>query len=385
MAQRVGIVAVAQTKYAGSRNDLSPKELANEPVSKVLAETGLGWAEDGTGIDRSVIVCDDFWDGQTLAEVKYGDVVGAHMRDSTRVSQDGAQAVWYAASAILSGHVDIVLVLAACKESLVKSRNMITNLGFDPIYQRMLGMDNTIAAALQAKSYMQTYGIRREQCAQVVVKNRANARNNPFAQAPMELSIEDVLASEMLASPISVLDAYPVSDGACALIMANEEKAKRLTRKPVWINGLGCSRDTYNLGTRDITRCEALQSAANQAYHMAGITDPRKEVDLVELSEQYSYQELLWSEGLGLCGPGEGGGLLESGVTEMGGELPVNPSGGVISGIPTMVAGLSRVVEASIQLRGEAGARTVEDVGTAVAHGMFGPAGQLQTVVVLGT
>ena len=102
-----------------------------------------------------------------------------------------------------------------------------------------------------------------------------------------------------------------------------------------------------------------------------------------EISEQYAYQELLWSEGLGLCAKGEGGKLIDSGKTQMGGELPINPSGGMLSGLPVCVAGMQRVVEAALQLRGEAGPRQVAGAKRALAHGVDGPAGQLQCVVTL--
>jgi acetyl-CoA C-acetyltransferase len=383
MTERVGIVAVAQTKYTASRRDVNQVELAHEAVKQVLEETGLKFTEDGTGIDTSVVATDDFWDARTLSDVPYGDILASHMRDATKVAQDGAQAVLYAAATILSRHDDIIILLGICKESQSLSRNILTNCGFDPIYMRKLGIDYLSAVALQAQRYMYKYGITREQCAKVVVKNRKNAKNNPFAQAPMDLTLDDVLNSEMLASPISVLDYYPVSDGACAMILATEEKAKKITDKPVWITGLGNARDAHNLGDRDLADCDSLVVAAQKAYKMTGITNPLKEIDVIELSEQASYQELLWSEGLGLCGRGEGGKLIDSGVTHMGGRLPINPSGGLLSGVPVLVAGLSRVAEAVLQLRGEAGARQVDGAKMALAHGVDGPCGQLHCVVIL--
>jgi acetyl-CoA C-acetyltransferase len=383
MASTVGIVAVAQTQYAAKRREVRTEELANEVVKKVMEETGLKWSEDGTGIDCSCVVSDEFWEGQTLAEIKLQDIAGGYFRDSIKVAQDGSQAVMYGAATVLSGHMDTILLLSVCKESQVLSRNRLTNYGFDPIFQRILGIDYLWAAALQARQYMHQYGITRDQCAKVVVKNRKNAKNNPFAQASMDLTVEEVLRSEMLAEPIGALDVYPVSDGACAMILAIEEKAKRLTDKPIWITGVGSCRDAHNLGNRDLARCDALVEAAGQAYRMAGIKDPGSEIDVFELSEQYSYQELLWSEGLGLCARGEGGRLIDSGGTQMDGPHPINPSGGVLSGVPNLVTGMSRVAEATLQLREEAGARQVNGAQVALAHGTSGPCAQLQTVIVL--
>lgn len=381
MAARVGIVAVAQTKYSEMRRDVRQMALANEAVTQVLNETGLKWAEDGTGIDCAVNACDDFWDAQTLSDTTYDPLLNT--KDVCRVAQDGAQAVIYSACTIMSLHRDVILILASCKESQVLSRSILTSCGFDPIYTRILGLDYLSAAALQAQRYMYKYGITREQCARVVVKNRKNAGNNPFAQAPMELTIDDVLNSEMLASPISVLDYNPVSDGSCAMILATEEKAKKLTDKPIWITGFSSARDFHNLGDRDLADCDSLVAASQRTYKMAGITNPRKEINVIELSEESSYQELLWSEGLGFCGRGEGGKLIDSGATEMGGELPINPSGGLLSGVPVLVAGISRVAEAVLQLRGEAGARQVDGAKVALAHGISGPCGQLQCVITL--
>jgi len=383
MAQKVGIVAVAQTRYSGARTDVSQKELAHEPVSEVLEACGLDLTSGNPPIDQSVIVCDEFWEGQTLSEIKYGDITGAHMRDGTRCTQDGATAAVYAANAILSGHVDLVLILAVCKESRVSSRNIVTNYGYDPFVSKPLGMDDTIAAALQARAYMDKYGVKREDCAKVVVKNRANAAANPYAQLTDPVTEQDVMDSEVLASPLSALDMYPVSDGACAIVMASEKLTRELTDKPVWVTGMGVCRDTYNLGARDLTACEALESAARTAYAMAGIKNPAETLDVVELSGQYAYQELLFSEGLGLCPRGEGSKLLASGMTGKTGSLPINPSGGVLAGVPVLVAGASRVAEAVLQLRGEAGDRQVKDATSAVAHGTFGPCGQLQCAIVL--
>jgi acetyl-CoA C-acetyltransferase len=141
--------------------------------------------------------------------------------------------------------------------------------------------------------------------------------------------------------------------------------------------------DVHYPGDRDLANCDALIKATKEAYKMAGIRDPRKEIDLVELSEYFSYQELLWTEGLGLCGRGEGGELIESGATGMKGDIPVNASGGLLSGIPVTVAGTSRVAEATWQLQGTAGKHQVPGARIAVAHGSGGLCGQMHCVIVL--
>jgi len=382
MAERVGIVAVAQTRYQADRGDAFEGELAYEAIKPVLDETGLGFSDDGNGIDASITCSQDFWDGRTISNTSVMSMVGAHLSDEDKVCEDGINALYCAVARILSGRHEIVLVVSHMKESMA-DKSMVENASLDPILMRQLGFDFLTAAAMQAGRYMYKYGITAEQCARVAVKNRRNAKGNPYAQEPLDITVEDVLGSRVLASPIRLLDTKPISDGACAMILASEEKARKLTAKPVWIAGVSNCYETHYLGERDLAECDALVTAARKAYGMAGIADPSKEIDVAEISEEYTYQELLWMEGLGLCGRGQAGNLIDSGVTQMGGELPVNPSGGMLAGNPNGVAGMSRVAEIVLQLRGEAGDRQVSGANVALAHGVTGICGQLQGVMVL--
>ena len=379
MAERVGIVAVGQTKYHPDRSDVNEEELAYEAIKQVLDTTGLTLSD----IDSAVTCSQDFWDGRTISSMNIQHVVGAHLGHEDKVAEDGLNAVYVGMSQVLSGHQDIILVVAHTKESQA-DKSLVENAAFDPALMRQLGLDFLSAAAMQAKRYMYKYGITPQQCAKVAVKNRGNAKNNPFAQEPLDITVEDVLSSKTLSSPIKRLDTKPISDGACAMILAPEAKAKKLTKKPVWILGASNCYETHYLGDRDLANCDALMKAAKKAYSMAGIKNPLKEVNVAEISEEYTYQELLWLEGLGFCGPGEGGKLVDRGVTKMGGKLPVNPSGGVLSGNPVGVAGMARVAEAVLQLRGEAGDRQVKGAQIALAHGVTGICGQHQGVMILG-
>ncbi|MBI5967458.1 MAG: thiolase family protein [Deltaproteobacteria bacterium] len=382
MSARVGIVGWAQTTY-----EIKPhqrvQEMVYEVVKKVREQTGLKFTEDGTGIDNAITASDDIWDARTISDAPIGDVVGAHHRCEEKVAQDGAQAVFYACAGILSGHYDVTLVVSHCKESQPGSRNLVTHLAFDPFFQRPLGIDYLSAVALQARAYMDRYGISPEQCARVVVKSYRNAKGNPFIPKRREIGMNEVMRSPVIADPIRQLDVYPVTDGACALILAREEKARKLTDRSVWIVGMGNAYDAYFLGDRELWDCQSLSVASQKAYRMAGIKDPRKEIDVAEVSAFYSYQELLWTEGLGLCARGEGGKFLEGGMTEIDGKIPVNPSGGVLVGCPTVVAGMARVIEAAIQIRREGGNCQVPRVQRALAHGTSGPCGQLHTVLIL--
>jgi len=377
--ERVAIVGVGQTKYERQKKGDSFADMVFEATTRALRDAQMTIQD----IDNVVTVSNDFWDGRTISSMAVMDACGAYEKNVSTVEGDGTFGVLYGMMRILSGSFGTTLVVAHCKGSESVS-SLITNGMFDPIYQRALGLDAVTSSALQARAYMSKYGISEEQCAQVSVKNHGNAQNNPYAQLPMDISVKDVLASRILADPIKLLDASPISDGAAAVILAGEERAKRISQKPVWIKGIGHCADAYFLGDRDLAECPSLEAAAKRAYGMAGITDPLREIDVAEVYDAFSYMELLWSEGLGFCGRGEGGKFIQSGKSQMKGELPINPSGGVLSAHPVLVAGLARVSECVLQLRGEAGARQVEGAKTAVAHGINGPCGQSHCVIVLG-
>jgi acetyl-CoA C-acetyltransferase len=310
-----------------------------------------------------------------------GEAAGAYDKNVSTVEGDGTFGAFYGAMRVLGGF-NSTLVVAHSKGSEGDMRH-ITNGMFDPIYQRFLGLEAVTASALQASAYMERYGIREESFAQVSVKNHGNARNNPYAHMAMDLTVDDVMKSRKIADPIKLLDCSPVSDGAAAVIIANEALARRAKTKPVWIKGIAHCAEEYFLGDRELYNPKSLRNAAARAYAMAGIDGPRRDLDVVELYDAFSYMEPLWLEGLGLCDPGDGPKLLENGTTTMSGALPVNPSGGVISAHALLVAGLARIIEAVLQLRGEAENRQVEGARTALAHGINGPCGQSHCVWVL--
>jgi len=327
MSDRIAIVGVAQTKYAPKRQDVNCGEMAYEVISEVLKQTGLTMPDD---IDNAISCSHDIWDGQTISDINVTDVIGGYLRAEEKMALDGSTAVFYGAVGILSGEYSCTLLVAHTKMSQT-NRNIVNNVAFDPIYSRMLGFDFTSAAALQARRYMYKYGITREQTAKVVMKNLRNAKNNPYAHQAGDFTIDEVLSSPAVAAPIHRLDIAPDTDGAVAMIIASEERAKAITDKPVWVLGLGTCYDSHYLGDRDLADCHALESAAKRAYAMAGIRSPRRAVDLAEVGEEFSYQELLWSEGLSLCNRGEAGRLIDDGSTAINGKIPVNPSGGLLS------------------------------------------------------
>ncbi|GAI01684.1 unnamed protein product [marine sediment metagenome] len=373
----MGIIGVAQTKYR-RYNPASHAEMAYQVTREALEDAGLT-IED---IDNTVTVCNDFWDGRTISCMTITEATGSHRVPTTNVEGDGTYGALMGAMRILSGLYKMTLVVAQSKIS-EGIPAVITNAMFDPVYERVLGVDAINSSALQMRSYISKYGVTEEQCAKISVKNHRNAKANPYAHLPLDITIEDVLKSRVLADPIKLLDASPVSDGACAIIMAEEETAKKRYNKPIWVKGIGHCADAYHLGDRDLAEVDALASAARRAYKMAGIKNPMKEIDVAEVYDAFSYMELMWMEGLGLCGRGEAGAVVDSGLTELGGALPINPSGGVLSAHAVQVAGLARIAEAVLQLRGQADARQVEGARVALAHGIEGACGQGHCVFIL--
>ena len=383
MLRKVAIVSAHQTKFEASKPDERFQEMCYPLVKKCLEETGLDYVP-GRGIDFAITCSDDFFDQRTISDGPMGDLVGAgRWGGEEKVASDGAQAIQYAAAGIASGHYDIVIVLAHAKESQVDSRNIVTFHAFEPFYSRFLGLDYTQALGLQAESYMHKWGITEQQLAKVTARALKNGKNNPYAQRTGDFSVNDIMKSKKIVSPIKELDLYPTSDGAVCMILAEEKKARFLTEKPVWITGYGNCYDSYYLGDRNLWEAMSLSVAAGRAYRLAGVTNPIDDLDVAEISVQASYQEPLWYEGLGFADPGEGMKLFESGETDMGKKLPVNPSGGQLCGNPLLLSGIVRAAECFLQLRGEAQKHQVKGTKRALAHGVVGPAGQFHSVLVL--
>ncbi len=379
MTKRVAIIAVAQNAGAESKDNFYDQ--AYVITKEVLDKAGLTREDIGTVVSAS---SDVFHGGISCANSYYWETTGAFLKNASRQDGESLFALFYGAMRIMSGHYDTALVIGLCKGSENPPNDTCTLMYADPFYQREVGLTETMAAALQMRLYMERYGITEEQCARVAVKNLRNALQNPYAHKKGRYTIDDILGSPRLIDPLTALQVAPKSEGMVAMILASEKKAKDMGSKPVWIKGIGSSLDSYNLGDRDLLGGQ-LKNAADRAYAMAGIKDPRTKIDMAEITEPYAFQELMWYEGLGFCGEGEGGRLIDSGFTEMSGQIPVNPSGGVLANNPYVSRGLQRAVEAFLQIRGEAGERQVRKaVKTALVHGTHGYAGQCHAVAILG-
>jgi acetyl-CoA C-acetyltransferase len=380
MSNKVAIVEVAQISGPESKDNFYDQ--AYWVTKEVLDKTGLKREELGTIVSTA---SDIFHGGISCANAYYWEAVGSFLKNGTRQDGESIFSLCYAAMRILSGSYDTALAVGLCKGSENPENDTVTHFFTDPFYQRPLGTNETMAAALQMRQYMERYGIGKEQCAQVAVKNLGNALRNPNAHRKGRYTVEDILGSKRIIDPLTELQCAPKSEGMVAVLLASEGMAKRLTSRPVWIKGYGCSLDSFYLGDRDLLEGQ-LKKAATTAYRMAGIHDPRKEIDLAEITEPYAFQELMWYEDLGFCDKGEGGKLIDSRATQADGDIPVNPSGGVLANNPYVSRGLQRVVEAVLQIRGQAGERQVDkNVETALAHGTHGFAGQCHAVVIIGS
>ncbi|RLC96400.1 MAG: thiolase family protein, partial [Chloroflexi bacterium] len=234
---KVAIIGVGQTRYERG-NTKSFAELVYEVTRKALDDAGLELDD----IDNVVTTTNDFYDGRTIACMAVAEASGSYGRDATNVEGDGTLSAFYGLMRTLSGVYDATIVTTHCKMSEGNPRKLF-NQAFDPIYDRILGMDAISSSALQARAYMDRYGVTEEQCAMVSVKNHANARNNPYAHVALEITIDDVMKSPMLAEPIKRLDISPISDGACAIILATEERARKSAKKPVWVRGVAHCTD----------------------------------------------------------------------------------------------------------------------------------------------
>ncbi|MDY6850672.1 MAG: thiolase family protein [Thermodesulfobacteriota bacterium] len=380
MSKKVAIVQVAQ--LPGPESSDYFLDQIYRVCREVLDKAGLTRDELGTVVSAS---SDVFHGGVSCANSYYWDSGASWLKNGSRQDGESLLAFVYGAMRILSGHYETALVLGVCKGTENPETDMITHFYTDPFYQRQVGLNESFAAGLQMRQYMDKYNITEEQCAKVVVKNLGNGLRNPYAHVGKKVGVEDVLNSDPVYEPLKEMEIAPKSEGIVALLLASEEKAKELTDKPVWFKGFGSSMDTFYLGDRDLLNSQ-ITNAAKQAYDMAGISDPRKEIDVAEITEPYAYQELMWYEGLGFCGPGEGGRLIDSGATQMNGDIPVNPSGGVLATNPYVSRGLYRLVEATLQVRGQAGERQLDKkVSTGLAHGTHGFGGQFHAVAIVGS
>jgi acetyl-CoA C-acetyltransferase len=310
----------------------------------------------------------------------------------TRVSNycaSGADAIRNAVNALRAGECEVAMALGVEKlrdrqpqDSIVK---MMVEYGH-PYYQKGFTAAGTFA--VYAKRMMHEFGITREDISAVSVKNHLHGTLNEKAHHRKACSIEEVMTSPMVADPLTVFDSCPTTDGAACVILVRAEDVDLAKHKPVYIKGIGLSITTgwdmpFFDPHHDFLSFQATKNAARTAYKQAGITKPLEELDLIEVHDCFSIVELLTYEDLGLCKQGEAKDLIRGKMTQAGGKIPVNVSGGLLScGHPVGATGVRMVVEVSTHLRNEAGKRQVQGAKRGLTHNIGGP-GAIASVIVL--
>lgn len=297
----------------------------------------------------------------------------------------GGAAVRQAYMAIKSGEHDVVLVLGAEKMSDVNQTEAMNTISVasDWEWEGMFGATFPALYAFMARRHMKEYGTTEEHLAKVTVKNHANAAHNPWAQFQRPVPIEVVMNSGLLADPIRVLHSSPITDGAAGIMMCREDLAKKFTDTPVYIEASEQSSDTLALHDREsITRMDAVVSSARSALQEAKLTI--NDIDVLELHDSFTIGEIMITEDVGICEKGQGGKILDEGITELGGKFPVNTSGGLKArGHPVGATGVAQVVELVLQLRGDAEKRQVDGAEKGLAVNIGGT-GATSIVHILG-
>ncbi|HZW84140.1 MAG TPA: hypothetical protein VFF14_12065, partial [Candidatus Deferrimicrobium sp.] len=369
------------TKFSKSSPDKDFRYMVKEAVDQAMGDVpNLSLSQ----VDGSVCsYFSDHFTRQLMAGIMVQDYLGLTPKMSKRVEGGGAtgglclQAAW---EAIASGRMDVCLGFGFETMSHVNTwkGNEFIALASDTNFDYPVGGFYTGYYAMMVRRHIHEFGTTRDQLSAVSVKNHRNALHNPYAQFPAEITKEDVENSEMIADPLRRLDVCVMSDGAAAVILASEEMAYKLTDKPILISGVGTGTDSMRLSDRPSKEVHLLphesaadyknlkypgvhsfrggRVAAQQAYKMANIQNPLEELDFVELHDAFTSSEIQTYEDLGLCKYGDGGKFVESGQADLGGKVPVNPSGGLLAcGHPVGATGLMQAVFALWQLQGTIG------------------------------
>jgi acetyl-CoA C-acetyltransferase len=366
--RNIVVVGGGMTKFASDRTDASVRDLVVEAVMATVDDAGVDLSAVEHGLTS--YESDHFNRQMTLGAILH-DHIGMHPKPNVRVEGGGATgglALRTAYAYVKSGLCDSIIVYGG--ETNGKSVTSATaqqffSLSSDADWEMMVGGTYTAYYAAMIREHMRQYGTTEQQFARIAVKNRHNAGYNPMAQKAMDLTIDDVMNSVPIAEPYKLLDCSLLSDGAAAMILATEAWATHHStqwgqRPTVYFAATGSGTDTMRLGDRPhpypgLAHFRGKREAARQAYEMAGITDPRKQIDVAELYDSYSGAELQAYEDLSFCEYGQGGPAAENGLFDLDGELPVNTSGGLLGrGAPVGATGIAQAMEIMLQQRGEA-------------------------------
>ncbi|MGK5628867.1 thiolase domain-containing protein [Streptomyces sp. URMC 123] len=366
----MAVVGIGQTRHAAARRDVSIAGLVREAALRALADAELSWPD----IDAVVIgKAPDFFEGVMMPELYLADALGAVGKPLTRVHTAGSvggSTALVALDLIAARVHRTVLTLAFEKQS---ESNAMWGLSLPVPFQQPLLAGAGGFFAPHIRAYIRRTGAPDTVGTLVAYKDRRNALRNPYAHLhEHDLTLDAVRASPMLWDPIRYSETCPSSDGACAMVLTDRAGARRAPHPVAWVHGGAMRSEPTLFAGKDVVSPRAGRDCAAAVYRQAGIADPRREIDVVEMYVPFSWYEPMWLENLGFAAEGEGWKLTESGVTAMDGDLPVNPSGGVLSSNPIGASGMIRFAEAAAQVRGRAGEHQIEGARTALGHAYGG-------------
>ena len=382
--QRVAVVGIGQTKHQATRGDVSMAGLVREAAKRALADAHMTWSD----IDAVVVgKAPDFFEGVMMPELFLADALGCTGKPLFRVhtagSVGGSTAI-VASQLVSAGIHERVLTVAFEKQSESEAMWALSlPIPFTPPLHAGAGG----YFAPHVRSYIRRAKAPDHIGILVALKDRQNGLKNPYAHLhEPDITFDSVKDSLMLWDPIRYAETCPSSDGACALVLGSEKVADAAAaegRKPAWIQGTAMRSEPTLSAERDTVLPLGGSLCAADAYRQAGITNPRRDVDCVEMYVPFSWFEPMWLENLGFAEPGEGWKLTEAGVTALDGDLPVNMSGGVLCTNPIGASGMLRFGEAAMQVRGTAGDHQVDGVRRAVGHA-YGGGSQFFAMWVVG-
>lgn len=368
--KRVGVVSTAQTELRPAWSGAQHVDLISSVVSSVFKGTGLSLADVDFVIDSG----SDVLDGRSISNCGFLGAMGAHHKEESRVEEDGLWAALYGTAKIRGGGADVGLIIAYSKPS-ESSVDAFYATQCEPFYQRPVGFGHLAASGLQAQGYLSATGVTEGDLARLVSRRWADAAKRGGVRIDAVPEAEDVLASGNAASPLSRLMLSRPVDGAVAILLAKEEIARRVSRTPVWITGMGNAADHHAFASRVPGRLQACEAAARQAYRTAGWTRPAAAV--AEISASSAVTELMVLEATGLAVAGKG---LDA--AEGAGETAVNLSGGALPADPIMATGLVRLSQAVRQLS-QPDAYGLKSPAAAIVHGAGGVGMQTHCVFTL--
>jgi acetyl-CoA C-acetyltransferase len=381
MANPCAVIGIGQTKHTAKRDDLSIPGLVREAALRALDDAELRWSD----IDAVVLgKAPDMFEGVMMPELLLADALGATGKPILRVhtagSVGGSTAI-VAAHLVQAGVHERVLTVAFEKQS--ESDAMWALSPKYPFQAPLMAGAGGFFAPL-VRAYIKRSSAPPDVGIMVAVKDRVNALRNPYAHLHMpDVSLDTVKASPMLWDPIRYLETCPSSDGACAMVLGSAEAAKRAPRPPAWVRGTAVRSEPTHFAGRNQVDPRGGRDCAADVYRQAGITNPRTELDVAEIYVPFSWFEPMWLENLGFAADGEGWRMTVEGATAMDGDLPVNPSGGVLSSNPIGASGMLRFAEAALQVRGMAGEHQIDGAKLALGHA-YGGASQFFAMWVVG-